>query len=205
MRLRSGGLYAIRANADTPGSDADTPFSVTEAGRYSVCSTTAKIPKLPRSLPAAGAAGIGDRLALCGEALIVELSGMIPASGREIAGQRTSAEVEIVAPAHLADQPRRIVDPECQAVIVAKLRVAVARPRRIAVEHGAEHRDLVGQRGLDTNAGHRDRRRRAAGGKVVGLVGRPAERAVDEEIVGLAVEEFDVGGLLSTLMLSALL
>ena len=81
-------------------------------------------------------------------------------------------------------------------MIVAKLRVAVARPRRIAVEHRAENRDLVRQRSLDANAGHRDRRRRAAGGKVVGLVGRPAERAVDEEIVGLAVEELDVGRLL---------
>ena len=82
-------------------------------------------------------------------------------------------------------------------MIVAKLRVAVARPRRIAVEHRAEDGDLVRQRSLDANAGHRDRRRRAAGRKVGGLDGRPAERAVDEEIVGLAVEELDVGGLLA--------
>ena len=34
-------------------------------------------------------------------------------------------------------------------------------------------------------------------GKVDCLDGRPAERAVDEEVVGLAVEEFDVGRLLS--------
>jgi hypothetical protein len=36
-----------------------------------------------------------------------------------------------------------------------------------------------------------------AGPPEVGLVGRPAERAVDEEIVGLAVEKLDVGRLLS--------
>ena len=122
---------------------------------------------------------------------------MIPASRREIAGQRTAANLDIVVEADLPDDPWRVVDAKRQAVIVAKLRVAVSRPRRIAVEDRAEDGDLVRERGLDANAGHRDRRRRTAGRQVGGLDGRPAERAVDEQIVGLAVEELDVGRLLA--------
>ena len=48
----SGWDENFRANAVTPGNDADAPFSVTDGGRYSVCSTTAKIPKLPPSFAA---------------------------------------------------------------------------------------------------------------------------------------------------------
>src|SRR5947199_305703 len=47
------------------------------------------------------------------------------------------------------------------------------------------------------NANGGDRRRRSAGRQVDGGDGRPAERAVDEEVIGLAVEELDVGRLLA--------
>jgi hypothetical protein len=37
----------------------------------------------------------------------------------------------------------RIVDPEINAVAVAELRVVRTRPRRVAVENRAEHREIV--------------------------------------------------------------
>ena len=113
-------------------------------------------------------------------------------------GRQTSADIDVVVEADLPDRPRRIVDAERETVIVAQLRIA-RRPGDawVAVEHRREQRDVVRHRGLDADAGHRDRRGRPAGGKVGGLDGRPAEGAVDEEVVGLAVEELDVGGLLA--------
>ena len=83
-------------------------------------------------------------------------------------------------------------------MIVARLRIAVAGRGRIAVEHRAEDGDVVRDLGLDANAGHRDRRRRAAGRQIGGLDRGPAESAVDEEVVGLAVEELDIGRLLAS-------
>src|SRR3979409_121855 len=50
---------------------------------------------------------------------------------------------------------------------------------------------------LDAHAGDRDRRCRSAGRQIRCLASRPTEGPVHEEIVGLAVEEFRVGGLLA--------
>src|SRR5262249_42200595 len=122
-----------------------------------------------------------------------------PATWRKIAGQRPAADIDVVVEANLPDHPARIVDAKRQTMIVAQLRVAIAGRRRIAVEHRAKDSDLVGDLRLDADAGHRDWRRRAAGRQVAGLDGRPAEGAVDEEIVGLAVEELDIRRLLAGL------
>src|ERR1700753_4246118 len=97
------------------------------------------------------AAGVGDRQALRREALIVEFAEMVPAAGGEIAGEGTSADADVVVPTDLADYPRRIVEAKCQAVIVETLRVVVSRRRRTAVEHSADRRHLIGQRGLDAH------------------------------------------------------
>ena len=145
----------------------------------------------------AGSVGIGQRQPLRREALIVERPGMVPASRREIARQRTSGDLQIVIPSHLADHPWRVVDAERGAVAVEKLRVAQPGHRCVAVEHRAECRDPVRQSGLDANAERCDRRRRSAGRQIDAIDRRPAEGAVDEEIVGFAVEELDVGGLLA--------
>src|SRR5450631_2349481 len=141
--------------------------------------------------------GVGDRQGLRSKTLIVELSEMLPASRRKVAGERAAGNFDIVIPANLSDHPWRVVDAKRQTVIVAKLRVAFARPRRTAVENRAKGGDLLRQRGLDANAKCRDRRCRAPSRKVGGFDGWPAKRPVDEQIVGLAVEELDVGCLLA--------
>src|SRR5882724_9991993 len=122
---------------------------------------------------------------------------MLPGSRCKVAGERAAADVDSVIPAELSDDPWRVVDAKRQTVIVAKLRVAVSRPRRIAVEYRSEGGDVVRKGGLDANAGHRDRRRRTAGRKIGGLDGGPAECPVDEQIIGLAIEELDIGRLLA--------
>src|SRR6476469_9988499 len=117
---------------------------------------------------------------------------MPPGAGCDIAGQQTATNVDIKIEAHLPDDPWWIVDAKRQTVIVACLRVAVAGPCCTTVEHRAKGGDLVRKRGLDANPGHRDRGCRAACRKVGGLDGWPAESPVDEQIVGLAVEELDI-------------
>src|SRR5476649_1037928 len=114
---------------------------------------------------------------------------MTPASRRKIAGQRAAPEVDIIVPSNLPNDPWRIVNPERQTVVVAKLRVSGPRPRSVAVEYRAEGGDLIRERGLHADAGHSDRRRRTAGRQVGSHNGRPTERPVDEQIVRLAVEK----------------
>src|SRR3979490_287731 len=123
---------------------------------------------------------------------------MPPGAGGEVTGKRTATDVDIIVEANLPDNPWRIVDAKRQTMIVACLRVAVAGPCGTAVERGDKGRDLVRKRRLDANPGYRDRGCRAAGRKIAGLDGRPAERPVDEEIVGLAIEELDIRGMLAS-------
>src|SRR5262249_44117012 len=117
----------------------------------------------------ARAGGGSNRKTLRSKPLAIENNIMTPAAGRGVAGEAPTADNDIVVKAYLPDHPRRVVDAERQAVIVAQLRIAVAGPRRIAVEHSAKDGDLVRNLSLDPNPRHRDRRRRAAGRKIAGL------------------------------------
>ncbi|MDH6258697.1 hypothetical protein M2427_002601 [Bradyrhizobium sp. BR13661] len=147
----------------------------------------------------AGPGWVCERETVRGEALTVEVAEMIPAAGRDVAGERASADIEMIVEMNLPDKPGRIIEAKRQSMIVACLRIAVAGSCRIAVEHRTEDGDVVRNLILDANAGHRDRRCGTASRQVACLDGRPAERTVDEEIVGLAVEELDIGSLLTGL------
>ena len=52
---------------------------------------------------------------------------MLPGTRREIAGERTAADIDVVVEANLPDHPRRIVDAKRQTMMVAKLRICIAR------------------------------------------------------------------------------
>ena len=53
---------------------------------------------------------------------------MLPGARRDIAGERTPADIDVVVEADLPDHPRRIVDAKRQAVMVAQLRIASPGP-----------------------------------------------------------------------------
>ncbi len=123
---------------------------------------------------------------------------MIPGPRREVAGEPLGDRQSVIV-AHLPDDPGAIVQPPRQAVIVEQLRVAGLVGRRTAVEDSGKRSHPFRHLRLDAHAGYRDRRRRPACRQVGSFDRRPAERPVDEEIIGLAIEEFRVGGLLSDL------
>src|SRR5215831_11664649 len=134
---------------------------------------------------------------VAGEALIIEFPEMIPGTRRDIAGQWIGAKPQVIVVADLSNDPWRIVHSKGQTMIVAQLRISGAGSGCVAVKDRDEACPLIRQACPHAHTGHRDRGRRAAGRKVRSLDRRPAERAVDEEIVGLAVEEFYVGSLLA--------
>jgi hypothetical protein len=60
------------------------------------------------------------------------------------------------------DHQRRIVDPEISPAVVAQLRIARSRPRRIAVENTADQGQMLVYIGAQARTERGQRRRRAA-------------------------------------------
>src|SRR3954451_1418052 len=141
----------------------------------------------------------GQRDAVGCEALIPERSEMTPATDLELAGQVRVTLPVVPGILNLAEQKRRIVDPEIDAIPVTLLRIAGTGTGLVAVENRAKDGQLLCHVPQEARAFGRQRRRRPAAWQSKRRDRRPAHRGVGENIRVLGIEELAVGRQLSEL------
>jgi hypothetical protein len=104
-----------------------------------------------------------------------------------------AARIELIGILQLAHQQRRIAQAEIQAVRIEILRILHTGARGIAVEHGKQQGQLIGEFRAGADAERAQREGRAAGGKVNTRDRRPAESGVEQAAGIFAVVELNVG------------
>src|SRR5262249_45173683 len=122
----------------------------------------------------------------------VEQSHVSPAAELD-GGCEPRAVLFMVSPdLSFTDQKRRIANPKIEAVAVAELLVAVARPGRVTVEHGEQQGRAMVWLELQPHGGRGQRISSAAARQIAGGDGRPV--ALQKHGAQVAEEELRIGG-----------